>query len=110
MSKKTDYPWERLLDAEIYPKRPKIRKKVGRPKNPFPRKRLRYSATDDEENMINDLTALFKERIGNKVDRGHVIAFMQSDLRRRLTGKGGKIELPDNITSFVDLAEYLENK
>jgi hypothetical protein len=110
MSNKSSYPWVRLLDAEIYPKRPEIKKKVGRPKNPFPRKRRRYSSTDDEMERMDKLTALFKERMGNRVDRGHVIAFMEFDLTRRLTGKSGNIELPEHISSFVDLAKYLENQ
>jgi hypothetical protein len=102
------YPWLRLLELELKQQpRPTKRRRPGRPTNPFPRKRVRSSLTDDEKAALDELVDLFSERMGRSLHRGHVIAFMTFRLRNQLQGDGG-LELEDDIDSFAALARYLD--
>ncbi|MEJ2606902.1 MAG: hypothetical protein P8Z41_09535 [Anaerolineales bacterium] len=110
MSEHKRYPWERLLDSELNPPRPEVKRRRGRPKSPFPRKRRRFAATEDEVNALNELVQTLKERFNSNVERGHVISFMTFYLTRLLQDKNRDLYIPDDVTSFVDLAKYLDTK
>lgn len=102
------YPWLRLLELELKqePKRAK-RRRPGRPKNPFPRARVRASLTQDEKAALDELVDLFSERMGRSLHRGHVIAFMTFRLRNQLQQDSG-LSLDEDIDSFAALAKYLD--
>jgi len=68
------------------------------------------SMTPDELAMLNQVVELLRERLKRPVRRGDVIAFMTFQLRKKLQGSGKRLELPEEIDSFVALAEYLEER
>ncbi len=104
------YPWLRLLDLQLAEPRPEPKGKVGRPRSPFPKVRIGASMSEDEVAAIDEIVEAMSARVGRKIHRGHVIAFMAFRTRDLLQGKGKKIEIPSDIKSFVDLAEYLDSK
>lgn len=106
---KTDlYPWLRLLELEVQPaERATPARSRGRPPNPFPRKAVHVTLTDDELSALDDLAALLSERFGGRLHRGHVIAFLSFYLRSRLQSSG-QLALPEGIQSLSDLAHYLD--
>ncbi|MCJ7823499.1 MAG: hypothetical protein MUP44_01220 [Anaerolineales bacterium] len=110
MSEGKKYPWLRLLDLQLAEPRPEPKGKVGRPRSPFPKVRIGASMSEDEVSAIDEIVEAMSERVGRKIHRGHVIAFMAFRTRDQLQGKGKKIEIPGDVKSFVDLAEYLDSK
>jgi hypothetical protein len=102
------YPWLRLLELELAEPRPEMKKKRGRPRSPFPRVRMYSSMTGDEVAALDDLVDLVRTRFGRQVHRGHIIAFMTFQLKNKLQGEGRKMELPEEVKSFVGLVEYLD--
>ncbi len=104
------YPWLRLLDLQLAEPRPEPKGKVGRPRSPFPKVRIGASMSEDEVAAIDEIVEAMSARVGRKVHRGHVIAFMAFRTRDQLQGKGKKIDIPDDVKSFVDLAAYLDSK
>lgn len=104
------YPWLRLLDLQLAEPRPEPKGKVGRPRSPFPKVRIGASMSEDEVAAIDEIVEAMSARAGRKIHRGHVIAFMAFRTRDQLLGKGKKIEIPGDVKSFVDLAEYLDSK
>ncbi len=109
MSKKeTTYPWLRLLELELIREpKPAARKRPGRPRNAFPRKRVRTSLTEDEQAALDDLVDLLSQRMGRPIHRGHLIAFMTFRLRSQLQ-QGDKIVIGEEVDSFAALAKYLD--
>jgi hypothetical protein len=108
--KETTYPWLRLLELEFGEEtKPVKRKRPGRPRKPFPRKRVRVSLTEDETAALDELLDLLAERMGRPIHRGHLVSFLTFRLRNSLQ-HGDKILLPEDIHSFVDLARYLDSK
>lgn len=108
--KETTYPWLRLLELELGEEpKPVKRKRPGRPKNPFPRKRVRVALTEDETAALDELLDLLAKRMERPIHRGHLISFLAFRLRSHLQ-QGDKVVLPENIHSFVDLARYLDSK
>lgn len=107
---KTDlYPWLRLLELEVLPvERPAPARSRGRPPNPFPRKAVHVTLTEDELSALDGLAALLSERFGGRLHRGHVIAFLSFYLRSRLQSTAEEIALPEGIQSLGDLARYLD--
>ena len=58
-SKEVTYPWLRLLELELGEEpKPVKRKRPGRPKSPFPRKRVRVALTEDETPALDGVCAL----------------------------------------------------
>ncbi len=107
--KEPTYPWLRLLELELKQEpRPVKRRRPGRPKNAFPRKRVRSALTEDEQAALDELVELFSERLGRTIHRGHLIAFMTFRLRQQLQ-RGQEIVIPEEIDSFVALAKYLDS-
>ena len=108
LHKTSVYPWLRLLELEVRPEeraaRPRGR---GRPPNPFPRNAVHVTLTDDELDTVDKLAGVLSERIGSRLHRGHIIAFMAFYLRSRLQ-KGDVFSLPAGIQSLTDLAKYLD--
>lgn len=104
------HPWLRLLELEVTKDEPEpTKRRRGRPKNPFPRKRVRSSLTEDEKAALDELVELLSEHLGRSLHRGHLIAFMTFRLRDQLR-QDGELVLDDDIDSFVDLAEYLDER
>lgn len=102
------YPWLRLLELEVQPEeRPALPRGRGRPPNPFPRKAVHVTLTDGELQSLDDLANILSERMGGRLHRGHIIAFLTFYLRSRLQ-KGNNISLPAGIQSLSDLAGYLD--
>jgi hypothetical protein len=108
---KTDiYPWLRLLELEVQPPpHPTPKRGKGRPPNPFPRRPVHVTLTEDELETLDALAQSFSERFGSRLHRGHVIAFLIFYLRSRLQ-EGEAIRLPPGIISFSDLAMYLDKE
>jgi hypothetical protein len=104
------YPWLRLLELELAKERPVPAKHRGRPRSAFPRIRVGASMTQDELEALEELVELLRSRFAKSIHRGHLIAFMTFQLRSRLQGGGRKVDLPEEITSFVALADYLEGR
>ena len=109
MSDSKKYPWLRLLDLQLAEPKPEPKGKVGRPKSPFPKVRIGASMSEDEVKALDELVDAMSERVERNVHRGHLIAFMTFRTRTLLQGKGNKIEIPESVKSFVDLAEYLDS-
>jgi hypothetical protein len=108
VSESKKYPWLRLLDLQLAEPRPEPKGRVGRPRSPFPKVRIGTSMSEDEVAVLDEIVDAMSERMGRKVHRGHVIAFMAFRTRALLQGKSKKIELPSNVKSFLDLAEYMD--
>jgi hypothetical protein len=106
--KETTYPWLRLLELELKQEvKLAKRRRPGRPKNAFPRKRVRASLTDEELAALDGLVDVLSARLGRALHRGHLIAFMTFRLRNQLE-QGGQINLPADIDSFAALAKHLD--
>jgi hypothetical protein len=104
------YPWLRLLELEVQPQpHPTPRMGRGRPPNPFPRKPVHVTLTEDELSALDGLAVSLSEHFDSRLHRGHIIAFMAFYLRSRL-GKGDAISLPAEIQSLSDLARYLDQE
>jgi hypothetical protein len=102
------YPWLRLLELEVQPpERALPRRGRGRPPNPFPRKSIHVTMTDEELAALDGLAGLLTGRLDARLHRGHVIAFMTFYLRSRLQ-KGAGLSLPEGVNSLSDLAKYLD--
>ncbi len=107
-AEETIYPWLRLLELELKQEpKPVERKKPGRPKNRFPRKRVRASLTYDEQRALDELVEHLSEQMGRSIHRGHLIAFMTFRLRSKLQ-RGGELAVRPDIDSFQALARYLD--
>ena len=105
------YPWLRLLELEVQQaehllERQPPRRGRGRPRNPFPRKAVHVTLTDEELATLDELSALLSSRLG-RLHRGHLIAFLAFYLHSRLDTPGG-VSLPSEIHSLTDLAQYLD--
>lgn len=108
-SKADLYPWLRLLELEVQPEeRPSMPRGRGRPPNPFPRRAIHVTLTDDELAALDALSDQLSERLGTRLHRGHVISFMTFYLHSRLQ-KNGALSLPPGIDSLTDLARYLDS-
>lgn len=102
------YPWLRLLELEVTPKElPKVHRGKGRPRNPFPRKSVHVTLTEDELAVLDDLCALLSDGLGTRLHRGHVIAFLVFYLRSRLEDEYA-MRLPEEVSTLSDLAKYLD--
>ena len=110
MTETKKYPWLRLLDLQLAEPRPEPKGRVGRPRSLFPKVRIGASMSEDEVAALDEIVDAMSERLGHKVHRGHVIAFMAFRTRDQLQGTGKKVEIPKSVKSFVDLAEYLDSK
>lgn len=109
-AKEPTYPWLRLLELELKQEpRPVTRRRPGRPKNAFPRRRVRASLTEDEQVALDELVELLSKQLGRAIHRGHLIAFMTFRLRSRLQ-KGEEIALNKDIDSFQALAKFLDDR
>jgi hypothetical protein len=108
--KETTYPWLRLLELEFEEEPKPIKaKRRGRPRNPFPRKRVRASLTEDEQAALDELVDLLSQHMRRPIHRGHLIAFMTFRLRNQLQ-QGDRVALDEEINSFVALAKYLDGR
>lgn len=106
----TLYPWLRLLELEVQPQpRPTPHVGRGRPPNPFPRRPVHVTLTEDELSALDGLVRSLSEHFDSRLHRGHIIAFMAFYLRSRLQ-KGNAISLPPEIQSLSDLARYLDQE
>lgn len=110
MTETKKYPWLRLLDLALVRPKPEVRQRRGRPRSAFPRQQMYASMTADELEVLDQIVALLRTRFKHPVHRGLVIAFMTLQLRDKLQGAGKRLELPETIDSFLDLAEYLEER
>ena len=111
MPEKSKYPWLRLLDLDITPAKTTSPKRRGRPKNSFPRSRVHITLTEDEKATLDEMVALFSEQFDHRFSRGHVVAFLLFYMRGLLQDRAGKkMNIPEEIGSFTDLAEYLSQK
>ena len=108
--KTTLYPWLRLLELEVQPQpHPTPRMGRGRPPNPFPRRPVHVTLTEDELAALDGLTQSLSDHFGSRLHRGHIIAFMAFYLRSRML-KGDSGSLPQDIASLSDLAHYLDRE
>jgi len=104
------YPWLRLLELEVQPpQHPTPQRGRGRPPNPFPRRPIHVTLTDDELDTLDELATSLSAHFGSHMHRGHIIAFLSFYLRSRLQ-KGDTIRLPDSVISLSDLAMYLDQE
>ncbi len=110
MAEKTKYPWLRLLDLDLTPAKTATPKRRGRPKNSFPRQRVHLTMTEDERATLDEMVDLFSERFNHNFSRGHIVAFLLFYMRGLLQERGKKMTLPEDISSFSDLADYLHQK
>lgn len=111
MPEKSKYPWLRLLDLDLTPAKTASPKRRGRPKNSFPRSRVHITMTEDERATLDEMVELFSERFNHSFSRGHIVAFLLFYMRSLLQGsKGKKMTLPEEIGSFSDLADYLNQE
>ncbi len=86
---------------------PQPRKGKGRPPNPFPRKAVHVTLTDDELATLDTLSAVLSAGLDSRLHRGHIIAFLSFYLHSRLQ-KGSSVSLPEGVNSLSDLARYLD--
>lgn len=107
------HPWIQLLDIEQQPQAAPPKNPVGRPSRRFPRDhKVTLPFTENELQAVDTLVALFKERIGPNIARSDIIAFMAfrltSEIQSLVPEEGDKFSLPESISSFTDLAVFLE--
>jgi hypothetical protein len=108
--KTTLYPWLRLLELEVQPQpHPTPRMGRGRPPNPFPRRPVHVTLTEDELAALDGLAQALSAHFDSRLHRGHIIAFMAFYLRSRLQ-RGNAVNLPQEIASLSDLARYLDQE
>ena len=113
MVKKTSKPpedtrpaWLQLLDLESSKQpyqsaRRSTGRQPGRPRNPFPRKAVNITLTDDEVKMLDGLVELLGANIQG-IKRGTLVGFMTYLLDEQLKGKDlAQVKL------FSDLADLL---
>jgi hypothetical protein len=108
MSEPRKDPWLRLLDLRDASPKPEAKRKRGRPRAAFPRVDVRARVTPSDATALKEIVELLRKRFKRPVHRGDVVAFMTFLLRSRLQGAGKRLELPEEVDSFVALAEYLE--
>lgn len=108
------HPWIQLLDLEHRQQKPVLPKNPeGKPPRRFPRdKKMLIAMTSTESEALDTLVALFKKHIRANVVRADVIAFMAFRLTNEIQflnpSADNQLSLPDEITSFTELANYLE--
>ena len=100
--------WLQLLDLETskapyQPARRTTGRPAGRPRNPFPRKAVNITLTDDELKMLDGLVETLGTRIQG-LKRGPLIGFMAYLLDEQIKGKD-----LSQVSLFSDLAELLES-
>lgn len=111
MPEKSKYPWLRLLDLDLAPPKVTSTRRRGRPKNSFPRARVHITMTEDERSTLDEMVELFSDRFNQNFTRGHIIAFLLFYMRGLLQdGRGKKMTIPEGISSFSDLADYLHQE
>ncbi len=82
-----------------------------RPAEEFlPRQRVHLTMTEDERATLDEMVDLFSERFNHNFSRGHIVAFLLFYMRGLLQERGKKMTLPEDISSFTDLADYLHQK
>jgi hypothetical protein len=99
--------WLQLLDLETtrqdyQPARRTTGRPSGRPRNPFPRKAVNITLTDDELKMVDGLV----EKLGDNIQgikRGTLIGFMAYLLNEQLKEKD-----LSQVKLFSDLAALLD--
>ena len=103
------YPWLRLLEMErerpdLHPAGEKeiVNKPRGRPRNPFPRKRVVITLTEDEIQALDSVVQSLSPAIPG-VFRGNLISLLVFYLRDSLDG----IDI-NRIKSFSDLVKVLD--
>lgn len=104
------YPWLRLLELEVQPtERPSLPRGRGRPPNPFPRKAIHVTLTEDELAALDELARVLSAGFDTSLHRGHVISFLTFYLQSRLL-QGKDVRLPADVKSLTDLARYLDKE
>jgi hypothetical protein len=66
--------------------------------------------SEDEVAAIDEVVEAMSARVGRKIHRGHVIAFMAFRTRDQLQGKGKKIEIPSDVKSFAKRSAWPGNR
>jgi hypothetical protein len=111
MTKNDNSPdtWVMLLDAQggiredaINPPRPQ-----GRPRNPFPKKAVHVTLTNNELALLDSLADQLSVGTNTKISRGQIIAFMSHYLRDEFVRM--EIDL-EQTKSFHELAERLRRE
>jgi hypothetical protein len=97
------YPWLRLLDLDLQKVERGAPRGKGRPRNPFPRKAVHITLTDDELVALDEVVELLSSQMGPGIHRGNVVAFMAFQMRSAL--QQGDLA---QFTSFSELAKVLE--
>lgn len=108
-SKENKYPWLRLLDMDVQKTASPMPRGKGRPRNPFPRKSIHLTLTDDELAALDELVTLLEKQMGSGIHRGNMVAFLVFHARELLL-KDGKPEIPDTIQTFTELADYIDQQ
>lgn len=114
------YPWLRLLELEVQPlehERPQPHRGRGRPPNPFPRRSVHITLTEDELAALDTLCQYLSGKVG-QMHRGTLVAFLTFYLHSRLQAESTtrsarspeniNLELPVGVRSLSDLAQFLD--
>jgi hypothetical protein len=109
--KQNIYPWFALLDLEIATEKaaPPARVK-GRPRAPFQKTKVTMTMTPDQLQMLDRLIAAFQTKMGKSIPRGTLVSFLVYQMMSQLGDEEGNIDLPDHVTNFTTLADYVESQ
>lgn len=109
--KQNMYPWFALLDLEIATeKAPPPAREKGRPRAPFQKTKVTLTMTPDQLQMMDKLIAALQTKMGKSIPRGTLVSFLVYQMMHQLGDEQGNIELPDHITNFTTLADYVESQ
>lgn len=109
--KQNMYPWFALLDLEISTeKAPPPAREKGRPRAPFQKTKVTLTMTPDQLQMMDNLISALQAKMGRSIPRGTLVSFLVYQIMQQLGDEQGTIELPDHVTNFTKLAEYVESQ
>ncbi len=107
--RKPAYPWAELYNLEsrtgTYAARRQLR--AGRPPRPVHRVKVTLELTDEERRILKEIQAALATRLSS-VAQGQVVGLALRRLKAELSGDSEVIVLPQQITDWSGVVEYLE--
>ena len=102
------YPWAQLYEMESQIIQGKPSGTRGRPRRPIPRHNTTLSLSDEEGQLLTEITATISMRV-TRASQGQTGGLALHLLERRLRAiSGGRLILPDDITTWESLAMLLK--
>jgi len=106
---KSTHPWVELIDLQIKQAKPLpvASKKAGRPPARIKRTQSSIKLTEGERETLDELTTFLSDQFKKTINRGNLIGYLVFRFSEELK-VDGKFSLPDDISSFAALTDYIE--